>query len=150
MVVFSIFVSIIFAITFPIFLTNKAFVFNPVDSATNTSTIQTFFGISGFYLFLFLGLIVVSTIMIPVAKKKAVKYGCFAVSIISFSYYLFVFMSMINKLDSIRDSVADTVTVRLSIPTVIILILFILMTVTSIITLSATAFVKENKEDKKA
>lgn len=154
MTVFAIFISLVFAIVFPILLPNDSLITHKEGTtngygsgaAYNPASIQQMFRISGFYLFLFIGLVVISTILIATAKRRTTKFISFGIGAIAFSYFLSVFVNIKHLITEYESS---TTTYSLSLSSIFMLILFITVLICDIIILVGTLTpkpIKENKE----
>ena len=137
MTVFAIILSLIFAIAFPLLISEKAITYKP-ESTYFVKTIQDYFELNGFYLMIFIGLVVISTILIATAKNKSVKLGAYGAVVISAAYYFSVFSKIVKALKDAADNVIDSTKVSISAKPILMLVLFIAMIICASIILANT------------
>lgn len=149
MTVFAIILSLIFAIVFPLLISENAITYKP-ESTYSEKPIQNYFQINGFYLMIFIGLVVISTILIATAKNKSVKLGAYGAVVISTAYYFSVFLKIVKAVKDAADNVTSSTKVSISAKPILMLVLFIAMIIcTSIIlanTLREKKPISESKE----
>ena len=97
--IISIIISIAFAIFFPLLAFNNPYTTNSETIKNNFINNQTIIGnlqIEGFYLMLFIGVVILPIILLAISKNKTVRYVSFGTSLITLSYYIYVFKKFVD------------------------------------------------------
>lgn len=97
--IISIIISIAFAISFPLLAFNNPYTTNSDIIKNNYINNQTIIGnlqLEGFYMMLFIAVVIIPTILLAVSKNKNVRYISFGTSLITLSYYIFAFKKFVD------------------------------------------------------